>query len=89
MVYITEVQMSGGSGHSHIASVRWRNPQGGKCGSSNVETMVEWLGEAGNTAYVRHGASDVRVGVVKTRPPYLRSYADGEWSDNLLALPRF
>lgn len=89
MVYVTEVHMSGGSRHTHIAEVRWRNPRGGKCGSSGVQAMIKWLSEKGNVAYVRHGGSDVRVGVVKTKPPYIRSYADGDWTDNLLALPRY
>lgn len=41
--------------------------------------MVTWI-EGGNT---------VRVGVVNATPKYIRTYADGTWTDNLLALPRF
>jgi hypothetical protein len=33
--------------------------------------------------------SDVAVGVVDASPPYIRTYADGNWTDNLLALPRY
>ena len=29
------------------------------------------------------------VGVVDANPPYIRTHADGVWTDNLLALPRF
>jgi len=89
MIYVTEIRMTGGSGHEHIAFARWRNPRDGKCGSSSVATIVRWLSEEGNAAYVRHGAKDVRVGVVKGDPPYLRTYADQTWNDNLLALPRY
>jgi hypothetical protein len=90
VIYITEVRMIGGGSHEHIESVRWRNPQDGKCGSSSVVTIVSWLGgEKGNIAFVRHGAEDVRVGVVKGEPPYLRTYANQTWNDNLLALPRY
>lgn len=49
----------------------------------------EVAGWRGDSAYVRHGAKDVRVGVVKGDPPYLRTYADQTWNDNLLALPRY
>jgi hypothetical protein len=36
-----------------------------------------------------HGIRDVQVLVVNANPPYLRTHADGQWSNNLLALPRF
>jgi hypothetical protein len=89
VVYITEVHMSGGAGHMHIAAVRWRDPRDGQCGSSTREMMVDWIGNKNGTARVRHGTDDVKVGVVNAKPPYIRTYADGEWSDNLLALPRY
>ena len=34
-------------------------------------------------------AGTVKVGVVDATPPYLRTHADGVWTDNLLALPRY
>jgi hypothetical protein len=89
VVYLTEIRMSGGTGHEHVASVRWRQSTDGKCGSSTVVVMVDWLGRDGNRAYVRYGSRDVRVGVVKGSPPYLRTYADKTWNDNLLTLPRY
>jgi hypothetical protein len=90
MIYLTEIHMSGGTGHRHVGSVRWRNPSGGKCGSSTVAELVGWL-EANddNRAIVRYGSRDVRVGVAKGTPPYLRTYADKTWNDNLLSLPRY
>lgn len=29
------------------------------------------------------------VGVVNANPPYIRTYADKGWTDNLLYLPRY
>ncbi|MEN4450123.1 DUF3892 domain-containing protein [Mycobacterium sp. SM3041] len=45
----------------------------------------------GGIAYVYEAGRQVRVGVVTPQvgPKYLRTYADGVWTDNLLALPRY
>jgi hypothetical protein len=88
-LYLTEIHMRGGSGHQHVAKVRWRNPSGGKCGSSPVNEMVRWLEDGSVRAFVRYGARDVRVGVVERTPPFLRTFADQSWNDNLLTLPRY
>ncbi|CAN5523355.1 DUF3892 domain-containing protein [soil metagenome] len=43
-----------------------------------------------NTFYVLEGGKRSNVGVVNPndgRLPYLRTYADGYWNDNLLSLP--
>lgn len=52
--------------------------------------MVEWI-DGGGKAYVESGTSTVAVGVVKPSngEPYLRTYANGVWTDNLLSLPKF
>lgn len=90
MVYITAVHMSGGIRHEHIASVRWTNPTDRRTGQSTRSEMVDWLRNRKGDARVRDRAGhDVRVGVVKATPPYLRTYADRVWTDNLLALPRY
>lgn len=91
MIYIYEVRMSaGGSDHTHIAWVKWKNPDSGKSGESTRETIIDWISNKGGSAYVcGRNAHIARVGVVKSSPPYIRTYADGNWSDNLLALPRY
>jgi hypothetical protein len=88
MVYVTAVHLVGGMGHEHIAEVRWRDPGNGNTGASSRETMVNWINNKGD-ARVNDGNNEVRVGVVDARPPYLRTHADGKWTDNLLALPRY
>jgi len=49
--------------------------------------MVEFI-DKGEAVFV-HGAPDAQVGVVHADPPYLRTYADRVWTNNLLSLPRF
>ena len=91
MVYITAAHMSeGGTRHEHVASVRWKNPADGATGDSTRATMVDWIKHKGGDARVRDKAAhDVQVGVVEAKPPYIRTYADKVWTDNLLALPRY
>jgi hypothetical protein len=86
MTQITQVHMVGGYQHDHIASVRWKT--GGSSGESTRAQMVEFI-EGGGKAYVTDGANTAYVGVVKATPKFIRTYADGKWTDNLLALPRF
>jgi hypothetical protein len=92
VIYIYEVHMSpGGKGNQHIAAVRWKNPDSGKSGESKQHVMVDWIANQNGSAYVcGKGGHLARVGVVrKADPPYIRTYADGVWSDNLLALNRY
>ena len=78
----------GGSRHEHIAWVRWYNPKTAASGDADVAGMVKFIRE-GNRAYVSDGHRSADVGVVEAHPPYIRTYADKVWTDNLLALPRF
>jgi hypothetical protein len=90
MIHIHAVHMSGGTGHEHIASVKWQNPDDGKTGQNTKAEMVAWLRKStANKAYVCGGGHLAPVKVVNASPPYIRSHADGVWTDNLLALPRF
>lgn len=91
LIYITEVHLSsGGTSNEHIVAVKWRNPQTGATGASTREEMVNWIKSETGDARVRdEGGEEARVGVVEANPPYIRTYADGLWNDNLLALPRY
>lgn len=89
MVYITAIHMSGGTGHEHISSVRWRNPADGKTDESTKATMVDWIDNQKGVAKVQSNTGDVMVGTVDGSPKYLRTYANGKWTDNLLALPKY
>ena len=89
MVHIYAVRLSGGTGHQHITQVRWKNPDTDKTGENSRAEMVNWIKNEGGKAYVCGGGHLAPVRVVDSDPPYLRTYADGVWTDNLLALPRF
>ena len=86
-VYVTAVHLTGGERSEHIASVRWRATDN-STGQSTREAMVEFI-DGGGVARVSDGQNDIAIGVVHATPPYIRTYADKVWTDNLLALPRF
>lgn len=76
-------------GHEHITHVGNPNtPSGGW--RWTVAQVVESIDAKTNTFYVQDSAGRrANVGVVRPShgSPYLRTYADGVWTDNLLALP--
>lgn len=53
--------------------------------------MVDWIENKKGKAFVGSGSQRVEVGVVSPSggQPYLRTYADGVWTNNLLSLPEF
>ncbi len=91
MVYVTHVRLGGGTGNQHITDVRWKDPADDATGSSTTAAMVEWIETNKGVAKVTDGTNTATVGVVREtgHSPYLRTYADGKWTDNLLSLPRF
>lgn len=91
-VRITAVRLSqGGYLHEHITDVKWTSYENGNTGQSTKAEMVKWIDVDKGRAYVETATSKVEVGVVKPQggTPYLRTYANGTWTDNLLSLPRF
>jgi hypothetical protein len=92
MIQITAIKQEGGRGHEHISAVQWRNTSNGSIGQSTRQAIVDWLSESrANQAVVADGAKWVYVAVVQpaNQSAYIRTHADGKWSDNLLALPSF
>jgi hypothetical protein len=90
MVFITHIRMSNsGTSHEHITDVKWRNPEKGSVGENTLAGMVDWIENKKGIAKVTDGAVTVDVGVVNVSPKHIRTFANGRWTDNLLALPRF
>ena len=92
MIEITAIRLEGDTKHEHISSLQWRNIQTGAAGQSTRQAIVDWLEESkANQAVVVRDGNRTYVGVrrPKNRPKYLSTFANGEWTDNLLALPRF
>lgn len=92
-VRITRIRKDGGNHynpHEGITDYEWVNEQTRASGMSTRAQMVEFLTRQGGQAYVRDNFGNVAyVGVVTTQNnlPYLRTYADSQWTDNLLSLP--
>lgn len=75
------------SSHEHITQI------GGAGWKWNREDVIKSIEAKTNTFYVIDPATGKRayVGVFRPadgRQPYIRTYADGVWTDNLLSLPQ-
>lgn len=90
-IRITAIHLSGGTTYEHIERLRWSEPPTANVGENSRAEIISWIENQSGTAYVYEGGRQVQVGVVTPQvgPKYLRTYADGVWTDNLLALPRF
>lgn len=86
MKYITRVRLAGGNRHEHITHLEWMD--GARTDVSTRAELVQWVKNGGD-ARVRATPTDVKVVVVDATPPYLRTVANGTYTDNLLSLPRF
>lgn len=87
-IRIVAIRLSGGTDHQHITRLWWENST--KSGDNTRAEIVSWIENQNGTAYVQDsGGHRVTVGVVTPAygDKYLRTYADGRWTDNLLALP--
>lgn len=90
-IRITAIRLSGGENHEHIIRLWWINPADGQVGDNARSELVGWIEQDNGKAYVEDQLGNrAEVGVVtpKVGQKYLRTYADGKWTDNLLALPR-
>lgn len=90
-IQMTAIRLSGGTGHEHITHLWWTNPSNNQPGDNTREQIVNWIENQNGHAYVQDGRGNrVAVGVVTPQygAKYLRTHADGKWTDNLLALPR-
>ena len=90
-IRITAIRQSGGTGHEHITHLWWINPATGQTGDNARAQIVNWIEDKSGKAYVedsRGNRADVGVVTPAYGQKYLRTHADGRWTDNLLALPR-
>jgi len=65
-------------------------PSGDSNGWSNVQQIIAWIEGKQFLFYTLVGGRKAYVGVRRDigKAPYIRTYADGVWNDNLLALQR-
>ncbi|MFD6141291.1 DUF3892 domain-containing protein [Promicromonospora sp. NPDC060271] len=91
-IEITHIRLSGSiRQHEYITHLRWKNENDGSTGDSTKATLVDWIDNKKGVAHVGSGSVQVNVGTVHPDggTPYLRTYADGKWTNNLLSLPEF
>jgi hypothetical protein len=81
--------MVGGSRHEHIAAVEWENRATKATGKTSRAGMVKFIEVDKGDARVADGSSYVQVKGRDAIPKYIQTYADGKWTDNLLALPEY
>lgn len=91
-IRMTAIRLSGGSTHQHITHLWWVIDGSGRNGNSTRAEIVKWIEDnKSGTAYTDDGAGHVATVGVRTPAhgeKYLQTYADGVWSNNLLALPQ-
>ncbi|AYG03883.1 DUF3892 domain-containing protein [Gryllotalpicola protaetiae] len=77
--------------HETIVRYKWKGIEDGKVGENDKLSLVTWIDSEGGKAFVGSGANRVQVGVVHPTvgQAYLRTHADGKWTNNLLDLPTF
>ena len=93
MIEIVKRHMVGGQQHEHIAEVKYINADGVEKEATR-QAMVDWLDKSNaNQAIVysrdRTNSSYVEVVHRTGAPDYIRTYADGNRTDNLLALDTY
>lgn len=90
-IEITHVRFGSTRTEAQIVRYKWKSFSNGEIGDSDKPTLVDWINNKNGAAYVGSGSSRVNVAVVRpqTGQPYLRTYADSKWTNNLLTLPTF
>lgn len=86
---ITHVRFHRVVEHENAVSFRWL-VESGHHGECDRVTLIEWL-EQGGEAVIGEGREQIAVAVVRMPglAPFLRAHSNGQWTDRLLALPRF
>ena len=90
-IRITHIRLSGGTNHEHIVQLWWTNPGTGQTGDNTRSAIVSWIEDENGKAYVEDASgnrADVGVVTPQSGAKYLRTHADGKWTNNLLSLPR-
>ncbi|WP_405709126.1 DUF3892 domain-containing protein [Streptomyces xanthophaeus] len=91
-IQITAVRLTaGGTTHEHIIHLWWTEQATGKISDNTRAQIVDWIENQSGKAYTSDAAghrTEVAVVTPARGEKYLRTHADGVWTNNLLALPR-
>ncbi|MCR4279160.1 MAG: DUF3892 domain-containing protein [Candidatus Zambryskibacteria bacterium] len=75
--------------HEGITNFGWANEQTRATGTSTRAQMIEFLEKQGGKAYVKDPLENIAyIGIFINAKgtKYLKTHADGKWTDNLLSL---
>lgn len=92
-IRITCINKSGGDHadpHHAISYLGWVEDGSGKTEKSSRVQIYEWIKYHSGSAYVADSRGNkvwVRTRENQNGTRFLQTYADGKWTDNLLALP--
>lgn len=88
LIFTAREMAAQGTGHEHIAALRWKNTVTGTTDRSTIDDIIAWM-DKGNRAYVQGGGETIDVLVRRPpgRRPYLETRPDWTGRDNLLSLP--
>jgi hypothetical protein len=90
-IQITAVHLEGGPNHEHITRLWWSSDSTAESGNNSRAEIIAWIETQNGQAYTDDGRGH-RANVAVVTPTggakYLRTHADGAWTNNLLALPR-
>ncbi len=92
-IRVTCINKSGGyhaDPHHAIERLGWVEDGTGRVGRNTRIELYEWVKNQNGVAYVRDSRGNkalVRARENARGIKFLQTYADGVWSDNLLALP--
>ncbi len=87
-VYVTAITPASAQQHPHIAGVRWLDSDKSISKTMSTAEAIDSLLKQ-NKLNVAGDNGAVEVRVVNATPPYVRTVADGSYTDNLLYLPRY
>lgn len=91
-IRITCIKKSGGhheDPHHAISELGWINERTDKTGRNTRLEIYDWIKDQNGAAYVRDARGNqvsVRTREHGNGTKFLQTYADGIWTDNLLAL---
>lgn len=76
--------------HEAISHYRWLDDTDNTVGIDEREALIKWMEINKIDAYVADGTRKVWCAIRENKhsTKYLQTYSDGEWSNNLLALPQ-
>jgi hypothetical protein len=82
-VYVTAIRPSTARRHDEITGIRWRDSSNSTSNKMTISQTIAWL-RKGNQLIVAGDSKAAEVRVVDADPPYIRTVADGLYTDSLL-----